>query len=100
MLNSELVKLLIELLVGCAVIMAVIALICICTPKLAKLIIKKHPCFAESPERVDESNAGIVPSVKGPYDAQEEKYDLNYKIYYKDIYGVDFRHGKEKRKNG
>lgn len=32
--------------------------------------------------------------------AQEEKYDLNYKIYHKDIYGVDFRHGKEKRKNG
>ncbi|MDE6149127.1 MAG: hypothetical protein K2F81_03400 [Ruminococcus sp.] len=99
-MNSELVKLLIELLIGCAVVMAVIALICICTPKLARLILKKHPRLADSPERVEENNAGDVPSVKGPYDAQEEKYDLNYKIYHKDIYGVDFKHGKEKRKNG
>lgn len=99
-MNSELVKLLIELLIGCAVIMTVIALICIFTPKLAALILKRHPRLGESPERVEESNAGDVLSVRGPYDAQEEKYDLNYKIYHKDIYGVDFKHGKEKRKNG
>lgn len=99
-MNSELVKLLIELVIGSVVIMTVIAIMCIITPKIAKLIIKKHPHLADSPERVDKDYTGEAPSVKGPYDAQKEKYDLNYKIYNKDIYGVDFRHGKEKRKNG
>lgn len=99
-MNSELVQLLLKLLFGCAIIMALIALMCIITPKIAGLIIKKHPRLGESPERVQNNNAGEAPTVMGPYDAQEEKYDLNYKIYNKDIYGVDFKHGKEKRKNG
>ncbi len=99
-MNNELVNLLLKLLFGSALIMAVIALACIITPKIAKLINKHHPKLLESPERVDDNSLGQAPSVKGPYDAQHEKYDLNYKIYNKDIYGVDFKHGKEKRKNG
>ncbi|MDO5125170.1 MAG: hypothetical protein Q4D35_02200 [Ruminococcus sp.] len=99
-MNSELVKLLVELVIGSAVVMAVIAFMCIITPRIAKLIIKKRPQLAENPERVNNDNASDVHSVKGPYDAQDENYDLNYKIYNKDIYGVDFKHGKEKRKNG
>lgn len=94
-MNSELVSLLIKLVIGSAVIMAVIAAACIVTPKLAALITKRHPQWA-SPERVDEDiESGTAPSVKGAYDAQHEDYDLNYKIYNKDIYGVDFKHGKK-----
>lgn len=99
-MNSELVKLLLELLFGSAIIMAVISLACIATPKIAKLITKRHPKLADNPERVEKNTLGQEPSVRGPYDAQHEKYDLNYKIYNKDIYGVDFKHVKEKRKNG
>ncbi|MBQ7187422.1 MAG: hypothetical protein IJR91_07300 [Ruminococcus sp.] len=99
-MNSELVSLLLKLIVGSAIIMAFIALACIVTPKIAKLLSKRHPEW-NSPERVEDSNeSGTAPEVKGAYDAQHEDYDLNYKIYHKDIYGVDFKHGKEKRKNG
>lgn len=100
-MDKELLKLLVQLGIGCAVIMSLIALACILTPKIAAFIVKRYPRLGESPERVeDDCNAGTEPSVKGPYDAQQEEYDLNYKIYNKDIYGVDFKHGKEKRKNG
>lgn len=99
-MNTELVKLLVELVIGTAVIMTFIALACIVTPKIARLVIKRHPKLAEDPERVSDNQADSEPAVKGPYDAQKEDYDLNYKIYNKDIYGVDFKHGKEKRKNG
>ena len=98
-MNSELVELLVKLVLGSAGIMAVIALASIVTPKIAKMIIKRHPKWAEDPERVDDDKADGEPAVKGPYDAQKEKYDLNYKIYNEDIYGVDFKHVK-KRKNG
>ena len=99
-MNLELVKMLGELVLGCAIIMTAIAFACIVTPKVAKFIIKRHPKLGENPERVQDNNESEEPSVDGPYDAQKEKYDLNYKIYNKDIYGVDFKHGKEKRKNG
>ena len=99
-MNSELVSLLLKLIVGSAIIMAFIALACIVPPRIAKLLSKRHPEW-NSPERVEDSNeSGTAPEVKGAYDAQHEDYDLNYKIYHKDIYGVDFKHGKEKRKNG
>ncbi len=96
-MNGELVSLLVKLAAGSLIIMAVIAFACIITPKIAAALIKRFPKLRESPERVDsEISAGTGPSVKGPYDAQQEEYDLNYKIYNKDIYGVEFRHGKEK----
>ena len=101
-MNSELVSLLLKLIAGSAIIMAFIAVACLLTPKIAKALSKRHPEW-ESPERVeDEDESGTVPAVKGAYDAQHEDYDLNYKIYHKDIYGVDFKHGKskEKRKKG
>ena len=101
-MDNELVKLLLKLILGSAVIMTFIALACILTPKIAKLISKRHPEWnAPPPERVQEDDESeTAPSVQGAYDAQKEEYDLNYKIYNKDIYGVDFKHGKEKRKNG
>ena len=95
-MNTELVKLLLGMVFGTALIMAFIAIACIATPKIAKFIIKRKPELADNPERVEEKQANDEPAVKGPYDAQKEEYDLNYKIYNKDIYGVDFKHGKEK----
>lgn len=102
-MNKELVKILVQLGIGCAVVMTLIALACIVTPKIAAFIVKKYPPAEGSPERVEDemlSDNGDSCEVKGVYDAQQEDYDLNYKIYNKDIYGVDFKHGKEKRKNG
>ena len=99
-MNSELAGLLLKLIAGSAIIMAFIAIACLITPKIAKAISKRHPEW-NSPERVEEDNeSGTAPTVKGAYDAQHEDYDLNYKIYHKDIYGVDFKHGKKKRKKG
>ena len=95
LMNNELAALLIKLVIGSAVIMAFIALACIVTPRLARLISKRHPEW-NSPARVEDNDeTGAAPSVKGAYDAQHEEYDLNYKIYNKDIYGVDFKHGKK-----
>lgn len=98
-MDKELVEMLVKLVIGSAAVMALIAAACIITPKLAARIIKRYPKLGSSPERVDDDeNADKVPEVKGPYDAQHEDYDLNYKIYNKDIYGVDFLNGKQKRK--
>ena len=94
-MNSELVTLLVKLLIGSAIIVTLVAGACLITPRLAKLISKRHPEW-NSPARVDgENESGEPPEVKGAYDAQKEDYDLNYKIYNKDIYGVDFKHGKK-----
>ncbi|MGN0633707.1 MAG: hypothetical protein ACI4JW_07530 [Oscillospiraceae bacterium] len=93
-MDSELVRLLLRVLGTTMLLMAMIMLCCVVTPHLAKLIDKrlgnKKDNAPENPADPDE------PSVKGPYDASsDEEYDLNYKIYNKDIYGVDFKHGKE-----
>ncbi len=101
-MNTELVKLLIQLIIGCAIIMSFIALACIITPKISDFIIKRHPNLADKPKDSEQENHAAEQKVQGPYDAQKDKYDLNYKIYNEDIYGVDFKHVKEKfkRKNG
>lgn len=99
-MNKELVSLLVQLGLGCLAIMAVIAVACLVTPKIAKLIEKKYP-----PERVEENETTQQDgeyTVQGPFEPSKlEDYDLNYKIYNKDIYGVDFKNGKkQKRKDG
>lgn len=94
-MDGELVNLLLRVLGTTLAVMAVIALCCIATPRLAKLIDKHHP----RPTRDEEPKDPAEPSVKGPYDASSEpEYDLNYKIYNKDIYGVDFKNGKKRKK--
>ena len=59
--------------------------------------------YDDDPE--SKSEDGVKPEdyeVQGMIDPQKlDEYDLNYKIYNKDIYGVDFKHGKrKKRKDG
>ena len=92
-MNSELVHLLLRVLGTTMVIMAVIMLCCVITPRLAKKIDEHRPTKDEVPKPDPDE-----PQVKGPYDASSEpEYDLNYKMYNKDIYGVDFKHGKKKQ---
>ena len=77
-----------------AALMAVIMVICIITPHLAKWIDKKRP----RPTQDEVSADPDAPTVKGPYDASSDtEYDLNYKIYNKDIYGVEFKHGRKRQ---
>ena len=99
-LNSELVMLLVRVLARVIVIMALIALCCLVTPRLSRWIDKKRG-IKQSDEESNEA-ADDMPDVRGPYDAShDEDYDLNYKIYNTDIYGVDFKHGKKgKKQNG
>ena len=92
-MDSETVGLIIEFAVKAAVIMAAIGLMAVITPKIAKIIEKRHPGINE---KASEQGDGV----KGIYDKQSEKYDLNYKIYNTDIYGVDFKHGKKREQDG
>ena len=87
-MDSEMISVMIEFLIKAVAIMAVIALMAVITPKIAAFIQKRHPEINEPPKPPDDG-------VKGVYDKQNEKYDLNYKIYNTDIYGVDFKHGKK-----
>ena len=97
-MNKELVVLLLKFIGGIAVVMGLILLACLVTPKIARRIEKKLP-------PADGGEGEVKPedyTVQGHFDPQKlDEYDLNYKIYNKDIYGVDFRHGKkQKRKDG
>ena len=85
-----------------ALVMGLILLCCVITPRLARRIEKNLPKDEDGSADGDE---GIKPEdyeVQGVFDPQKlDEYDLNYKIYNKDIYGVDFKHGKrKKRKDG
>ncbi len=98
-MDSELVTMLLKFIGGIAVIMGLILLCCVLTPVIARKVEKKLP------ESQDDEDGAVKPEdyeVQGPFDPQKlDEYDLNYKIYNKDIYGVDFKHGKkQKRKDG
>ncbi len=98
-MNRELVILLLKFAGILAAVMGLIVICCVITPKIARRIEKKLP-----PDE-DTQDGEVKPedyTVQGPFDPQKlDEYDLNYKIYNKDIYGVDFRHGKkQKRKDG
>ena len=99
-MDTEHVVMMLKFIGILAAVMGVIWLCCFITPKLAHKIEKKLP----ADENGDGDNK-VNPedyTVQGPFDPQKlDEYDLNYKIYNKDIYGVDFKHGKkQKRKDG
>lgn len=101
-MNKELVVLLLKFAGVLVIVMGLILLCCVVTPKLAKKIEKKLP---QDEDEQDGDENSVKPEdyeVKGMFDPQKlDEYDLNYKIYNKDIYGVDFKHGKrKKRKDG
>ena len=90
-MENGLVQLLVKVMLTTFVLMGVIMLCCIVTPKLAKWIDAHRPQKEDAPEDPD------APKVQGAFDkSSEPEYDLNHKIYHEDIYGVDFKHGKEK----
>lgn len=95
-MNEELLKVLLRVMLTTFVLMAVVMLCCVVTPRLAKWIDSKRPP-KPSDDGGKSGEPSDVPQVRGPFDAShDEDYDLNYKIYNKDIYGVDFKNGKEK----
>ena len=100
-MNRELVILLLKFAGILAAVMGLILLCCVLTPRIARKIEKKLPQDEEDSSD-EESVKPEDYTVQGPFDPQKlDEYDLNYKIYNKDIYGVDFKHGKrKKRKDG
>lgn len=91
-MDNEFVQLLLRVAFTTFILMGVIALCCILTPHLAKWIDRHRPR-----PTVDEAHSADEPQVRGAFDASSDPdYDLNYKIYNTDIYGVDLKNGKEK----
>jgi hypothetical protein len=86
-----------NLIIGCAVIMALIVIACLVTPKIAAWLEKKYPKLKEDPKDRKSQNPEDY-KVNGIFEASKlDDFDPNYKIYNKDIYGVDFKHGKTKK---
>lgn len=95
------------LAVKCIIIMVLIVLACLVTPRMAKWIQKKNPQLADkiekgglgAPERVDDAATGHSPQEYEAHSAfessKEEGFDPNYKIYNEDIYAFSF--GKKKK---
>ncbi len=96
-MDNETLTVLIKFAVKALIIMGAIGLMAVLTPKIAKVIEKRHP---ELNDPKDDTENAESDGVKGVYDKQSEKYDLNYKIYNTDIYGVDFKHGKKRKQDG
>ena len=107
-MNTELLSKLGGLAVSCIIIMGLIVLACLVTPKLAKWLEKRNPGLTDRledrgimpPERVDDAATGHSP--QETYEAhsafessKDEDFDPNYKIYHEDIYGWNF--GKKKK---
>lgn len=84
------------------ILLGLVFLLAVLTPKIAKLFDKrKKNSGGESPSGVQEDN--IKPEeyqVKGPYDKQEtpEDFDPNYKIYNEDIYSFSKKKKNKKSK--
>lgn len=97
-LNSELVFTFIKFGAAMLIIMAVIALVTIFTPRLAKFIEKRRK---DKPDPFGVDSDDNIKDVKGMFDAQhDEDFDPNYKIYNEDIYGFNRKTKKERNKNG
>ena len=99
-MDGETITVLIKFAVKALFIMGAIGVMALITPKLARLIEKHHPELNEEKDDPESSDESEDDGVKGVFDKQTEKYDLNYKIYNTDIYGVDFKHGKKRKQNG
>jgi hypothetical protein len=109
-MNHELLNLLGSLALKCGIIMVLIVLACLVTPRMAKWIQKKNPQLADKierkglaqPERVEDTATGHSPQenyeVHSAFEAsKDENFDPNYKIYNQDIYALNF--GKKNKKS-
>lgn len=83
---------------GVLVILLLVFLIAVITPKLAAFIDKRRN--APSPAKGEEYIEPKDYTVRGPYDKSEklEDFDPNYKIYNEDIYGFN-RKNKTSKEN-
>ena len=109
-MNHELLNLLGSLALKCGIIMVLIVLACLVTPRMAKWIQNKNPQLADkierkglaAPERVENTATGHSPQenyeVHSAFEAsKDENFDPNYKIYNQDIYALNF--GKKNKKS-
>lgn len=97
-LNSELVLTFIKFGAAMLLIMAVIAVVTILTPRLARFIEKRRK---DKPDPFGVDSDDNIKEVRGMFDAQrDEDFDPNYKIYNEDIYGFNRKSKKERNKNG
>lgn len=96
-INNEFVHTLLDWGSSVLIVMVFIALACIVTPKIARLIEKKYPKLKNYDNDRNQQEKPQADDLKSPFDGGKiEGFDPNYKIYHEDIYGVDFKHGKEK----
>ena len=97
-MNHELLNLLSSLALKCGIIMVLIVLACLVTPRMAKWIQKKNPELAKKIERDGIGNASAEDyEAHSAFEAsKEDDFDPNYKIYNEDIYAFNF--GKKKKK--
>ena len=91
---------LVKYAIGVIVILLLVFIIAVITPKLAALIDKRRKSTPDSPdggEQIDPKNY----TVKDPYGKGErlKDFDPNYKIYNEDIYGFNRKNNSEKIKS-
>ena len=89
-MNNTMLLTLVKYAVGVIIILLLVFLIAVITPKLAELIDKKRNRFSDfdaDAETIDPKDY----TVKDPYGKGErlDGFDPNYKIYNEDIYGFN-----------
>lgn len=89
-MNTELVFTILKFGGAMLAIMALIGVIILITPRLARFI-DRHRKPADESDTADDG-------VKGLYDAQkDDDFDPNYKIYNEDIYSLKFTKKKKEK---
>lgn len=99
-MNSTMTITLVKYALGVIVILLLVFLIAVITPKLAALIDKRRknaPNISDSGENIDPKDYNVT----DPYGIGEklEDFDPNYKIYNEDIYGFNKKNKSSKIKD-
>lgn len=99
-MNSTMVLTLIKYAIGVIVILFLVFIIAVITPKLAEFIDKRRKNAPDSPDGDEYINPEDY-TVKDPYGKGErlKDFDPNYKIYNEDIYGFNRKNKSEKIKS-
>ncbi|MBR1739262.1 MAG: hypothetical protein IJ737_03125 [Ruminococcus sp.] len=98
-MNSELLAKMGELALSCVIIMGLIVLACLVTPRIARWIEKKNPELVKKIDPKPEERDPESYEAHSAFEASKiEGFDPNYKIYHGDIYGWGLKK-KDKSKN-
>ena len=96
-MNNTMILTLVKYALGVIVILLLVFIIAVITPKLASLIDKRRKNLPDIEESIDPKEY----TVKDPYGKGEklDGFDPNYKIYNEDIYGFNKKSTKTNSKN-